>query len=121
MALADEVHRLQMREAWRADLALVGLVGAVGDEIDPELALRRLDRGINLAGRHMDTFGIELEVMDQRLHRALHLATPRRRDLVVFDDNRSLPLWLAQLGDALLHDAHRLAHLFHADTVAVVA
>ena len=27
----------------------------------------------------------------------------------------------AQLGDALLHDAHGLAHLFHADAVAVVA
>jgi hypothetical protein len=30
-------------EARRADLAAVGLVGAVGHEIDAELALRRFD------------------------------------------------------------------------------
>jgi hypothetical protein len=63
-----------MREAGRADLAAVGLVGAVGDEIDAELALRRLDGGIGLAGRHVEALGVELEVMDQRFHRALHLA-----------------------------------------------
>src|SRR5689334_13019583 len=50
MAAADEVHRLQMRKAGRADLALVGFVAAVGDQVDAELALRRLDRGIDLAG-----------------------------------------------------------------------
>src|SRR5207237_2873635 len=64
MAPADEVHRLQMRKTGRADLALVGLVAAVGDEIDTELALGRLDRGIDLAGRHVEALGIELEVMD---------------------------------------------------------
>ena len=45
----------------------------------------------------------------------------RRHDLVVVDHDRPLPFGLAQLGDALLHDADRLAHLFHADAVAVVA
>ena len=121
VAAADEVHRLQVREARRADLALVGLVGAVGDEIDAELALRRLDRGVNLAGRHVIALGVELEVMDQRLHRALHLAALRRHDLVVDDRHRPLPFRLAQLRDALLHDADRLPHLLHADAVAVVA
>src|SRR6202171_1420683 len=67
MALADEIHRLQMRKTWRADLAFVGLVGAVGDQVDAELALRRLDRSVDLAGRHMEALGIELAVMDQRL------------------------------------------------------
>ena len=71
---AHEIHRLQMREARRAELAAIGLVGAVGDEIDAELALRRLDRRIDFAGRHVVALGIELEVMDQRFHRALHLA-----------------------------------------------
>ena len=52
---AHEVHGLEMREARRADLAAVRLVGAVGDEIDAELALGRLDRGIDLAGRHVDS------------------------------------------------------------------
>src|SRR5262249_20622837 len=121
MAFADVVHRLQMRKARRADLALVRLVGAVGDEIDAKLTLGGFDRGIDLAGRHVNTFGVELEVMDQRFHRALHLAAARWRDLVVLDDNRPLPFGFAKLLDALLHDAHGLAHLFHADAVAIVA
>ena len=112
---------LQMREARRADLALVRLVAAVGDEIDAELALGRLDRGINLAGRHVIALGVELEVVDQRFHRALHLGALGRHDLVVVDRDRALPVRAAQFFDALLHDAHRLAHLFHADAVAVVA
>ncbi len=35
--------------------------------------------------------------------------------------DRPLPVGRAQLRDALLHDAHGLAHFFHADQVAVVA
>src|SRR6202165_5386901 len=38
VALADEIHRLQMRKTRRADLAFVGLVGAVGDQVDAQLA-----------------------------------------------------------------------------------
>src|ERR1700681_50240 len=110
MALADEIHRLQMRKARRADLALVGFVAAVGDQVDAELALRRLDRDVDFAGRHVDAFGVKLEVMDQRFHRALHLATARRRNLVVVDDDRPLPFRRAELLDALLHDPHRLPH-----------
>ena len=78
-----------MRKARRADLALIGLVAAVGDQIDAELALGRFDRGVDFAGRHLEAFGVELEVMDQRFHRALHLRAPRRRDLVVVDDDRT--------------------------------
>src|ERR1700753_972388 len=51
MTAADEVHGLQMRKTRRADLALVRLVGAVGDEVDAELALGRLDCGVDFAGR----------------------------------------------------------------------
>ena len=75
--------RLQEGEARRADLAAIRLVGAVGHEIDAELALGRLDRRVGLAGRHVVALGVELEVMDQRFHRPLHLAARRRRDLVV--------------------------------------
>src|SRR5436190_22934278 len=91
MALADEVHRLQMRKARRADLAFVGLVAAVSDQIDAELAFRRLHRGVDLAGWDVETFGVKLEVMDERFHRTLHLAPARREDLVVLDRDRSLP------------------------------
>src|SRR5215469_11474849 len=98
-----------MGEAWSADLALVRLVGAVRDQIDAELAFGRLDRGIDLARWHVEPFGVELEVMDQRLHRALHLAAARRHDLVVLIHDGPLPVRTPQLVDALLHDADRLA------------
>src|SRR5258706_10837167 len=92
VALADQIHRLQMRKAGRADLASVGLVGAVGDQIHAELALRRLDRSVDFAGRHMEALRVKLEMMDQRLHRALHLAPARREDLVVLDRDGSLAI-----------------------------
>ena len=110
-----------MREARRAELAAVGLVGAVGDQIDAELALRRLDGGVNLAGRHVVAFGVELEVVDQRFHRALHRAALRRHDLAVDDWTPGRLVLAEQPVDALAHDLGRLAHLFHADQVAVVA
>ncbi len=100
-----------------ADLAAIGPVGAVGDEIDAELALRRLDRGVGLAGRHVIALGIELEVVDQRFHRLLHLGARRRRHLAVVDLDRPRRHLLERLPD----DAHRLAHLLHAHEVAVVA
>ncbi len=73
----------QMRETRRADFAPMRLVGAVGNQIDAELALGRFDGRIGLAGRHVIAFGIELEVMDQRFHRMLHLAAAGRRHLVI--------------------------------------
>src|SRR5687767_356750 len=45
------VERGEVREAGGADLEPVGFVGAVGHEIDAELALGRLDRRIDLAFR----------------------------------------------------------------------
>ncbi len=67
----------------------------------------------------MEALGVELEVVDQRFHRLLHRGPAGRRDLAVGGQHRARRL--AQLVDALLHDAERLAHLFHADEVAVVA
>ena len=106
-------------EARRADLAAVGLVGAVGDQIDAELALGRLDRGVGLAGRHVVALGVELEVMDQRFHRALHLAARRRRDLA---GRRPCTGPARHLRQALAHDLQRSARISsHAHEVAVVA
>src|SRR5277367_3132971 len=73
---AQKIHRLKMREAGRAKFDAVGLVRAVGYQINAELALGRLDRRIDLACRDLVALGIELEVMDQRLHRPLHLGPP---------------------------------------------
>src|SRR2546430_2025075 len=61
VAAAEEIHGREMSEAGRADLALVGLVGAVGDKIDAELALGRLDGGVDFARRHVKALGVELE------------------------------------------------------------
>ena len=118
---AQVVHGLEMREARGADLAAVRLVGAVGDEIDAELALRSLDGGINLALGHMEALGVELEVMDERFHRPLHVTALGRDDLAVRGIDRALPFRGAKLLEALLHDARGLPHLLHADAVAVVA
>src|SRR5262249_41901654 len=119
MAAAQEVHGLKMHEARRPDLATIGPVRSVGHEIDAELTLGRLDRGINLALRHVIAFGIELEMMDQSFHRALHHRALRWHHLVVLHRDRS------KLGGqsfaTLLHDAYRLTHLLHADEIAVVA
>jgi len=120
VAAAQKIHRLQMRKRGRADLAFIGLVRAVGDQIDAELALGGFHRRIDLPGRHAKAFCVEFEVMDQRFHRALHLAAARGEDLVVLHRDRTLPIWSAELRDALSHDAHRLTHLFHADQIAVV-
>src|SRR5690606_35900666 len=60
VAAHDLVHRGQVRETRRAQLHAEGLVGAVGHQIAAELALRRLDRGVGLAGRHAIAFAEEL-------------------------------------------------------------
>ena len=54
-----------MREAGRAYLAPVRPVGAVGDEVDAELPLGRLDRGVRLARRRADSLRVHLEEQTQ--------------------------------------------------------
>mmetsp|Transcript_18312 Transcript_18312/g.29274 ORF Transcript_18312/g.29274 Transcript_18312/m.29274 type:complete len:384 (-) Transcript_18312:3287-4438(-) len=107
-----------MREAGGADFAAVGFVGPVRHQIDAELALGGLDRDIDLARRHMEPFGIKLEVVDQALHRRLHVRARGRRDLA---PGQNVTRTVAQLGNGLFDNAHRLAHLFHAAEVAVIA
>src|SRR5579872_515182 len=119
VAAVHPIHGRQMRVARRAHLAAVWLVGPVGDQIDAELALRRLDVGVDLAGRRPEALRVELEVVDHRLHRPLHLGAAGRNDLVVLDHHR--PLGLTQQSDALEHELDRLAHLLDAAEVAVVA
>src|SRR5260370_3337779 len=115
------MHRLQVRERGGSDLTLVRSVGAVGDEVAPKLALRRRDRRIYPPSRHTEAFGVELKMMDERLHGALHDFAPGRHDLVVRDAHRALPFGQPQLLQALLHDANRLPHLLHADAISVIA
>ena len=120
MAAAHEIHRLQMRKARRLDPATIGLVGPVRDQIHAKFTLGCFDSGINLARRHLVSLGIELEMMDQCFHRALHLAALRRHDLAVFRGNSALPCRFTQLRQALAHDFDRLPHLFHANAITVI-
>src|SRR3954470_2171693 len=59
-------------------------------------------------------------MLDHCLHRPFHLATAGRHDLVIHEHDRPLSVGAAELLDALFHDAHRLAHFFHAYQVAIV-
>src|SRR5262249_6665841 len=63
MPAAQEIHRLQMGERRRPDLALVGPVGAVRDQVDAKFTLGRLDRSVDLAGGHVMALAIELEMV----------------------------------------------------------
>jgi hypothetical protein len=90
-----------MREAGRPQLAAIGLVGAVRHQIDAELALGRLDGGIDLALRHAVALGVELEMVDQRFHRALHGAALGGHHLAVGRRDRAVLLLAQQPIDAL--------------------
>ena len=59
-------------------------------------------------------------MVDERLHRALHLGAGRGRHLALAGRDRPLPARLQQLPHALLHDVGGLAHLLHADHLAIV-
>src|SRR4029077_10213876 len=80
---AEKIHRGKVREAGRPDLAAIGPVGAIRNKIDAELSLWRLDRTIDFAGWHMESFGVKLEEMDQRFHRTLHFGAGRRHDFAI--------------------------------------
>ena len=68
----------------------------------------------------MVPFGIELEMLDDCLHRTLHFATSWWKNLVVLRGDGTLSLGGSKLFDALSHNAYRLAHLLHAHEVAIV-
>ncbi len=61
----------------------------------------RLDRVVDLARRHAEALGDELEVVDQRLHRGRQLVARRQRDLAVLGDVRALGQAVERLLDDL--------------------
>src|SRR3546814_7638162 len=83
MRISDWSSDVCSSDLGRPDLAAIGFVGAVRHQIDAEFALGAFGRDVNLSGWHVEAFGIELEVMDQRFHRLLHLAALGRHDLAV--------------------------------------
>ena len=81
-------RRLRGDERRRAELDAPRLRPAVGDDVAAELAARRLDRHVDLALRHAEALGDDLEVVDQRLHRGVQLLARRQHDLAVVRDPR---------------------------------
>ena len=116
VALAHEVQRLQVRKARGLDLATVRLVAAVRDEVHAELPLGRLHAGVGLALRHVVALREELEVVDEALHRLLHVGARGRRYLAVVRLDRARRHVL----EALRDDAQRLPELLGAAQVTVV-
>ena len=85
-ALAHRGQRLQVVEARVAHVHARGLGRTVGEDETAQLAARRLDRRVDLARRHAEALGHQLEVVDQRLHRRRQLVPRRQRDLAVVGD-----------------------------------
>ena len=69
--LADVVDGREVSEPGRLDLAPVRPARAVGHQVDAELALGRLDRRVCSARRYREALRVQLEMVDQRLHRRL--------------------------------------------------
>ncbi len=134
-ALAHHGRRLEVGEGRVAEVGAERAGAAVGDDVGTELAARRLDRDVGLAGGDPEALGDQLEVVDQGLHRLAHdvldvveavahavaadgqLARPG--DLLVADHHRRA-LEAGQAVDGLLDDAQGLPHLVEADAEAAV-
>mmetsp|Transcript_4758 Transcript_4758/g.11747 ORF Transcript_4758/g.11747 Transcript_4758/m.11747 type:complete len:443 (+) Transcript_4758:85-1413(+) len=112
-----KIESAQVHETRRANSAPVRTVRAIRHQVHAKLALWRLHRRVRLAWRHVESLGVQLEVVDQALHRVLHLRARRRRHLAVV----RLDHPLGHLVQALHDDSDALPHLLHADEVAVVA
>ena len=78
-----------------------------------------LDRRIRFSGRNVNTFGKELEMVNQFFHVLLHCNPRRRRNLMVIDYHRSRIL--AQPLNALLDDAVGLAKFLNSYQIPVIA
>ena len=101
--LSTLVHRRQVRETGRANFYPVGFVGAVGNHVHAKLALGGLDRGVNLTCGNMEAFGVKLEVVDQALHRGLHVAALRSYGTVCCGHRPGARHWTNQSGNLFLH------------------
>src|SRR5215467_1621606 len=92
MPAAQEIHRLQAGERRRPDLAPVGPVGAVRHQVEAKLALGRPGRCVDHAGGMM-VLAVELEMVNGRFHRALHLGAQRLDTSTVSFGARSPPIF----------------------------
>ena len=106
-----------MGEPRGANLAPVGPLTAVADDVHAHLALGRLDGGICLAGRDAVALGVEQEVVDKGFHVFFHGSPGWGGDLIVLNAHGARRHFV----QALVNDAQALTELLHAAQVAVVA
>src|SRR5690242_21840414 len=117
MALGHHIDCLQERESGRTDLAAVWTIGSICNEVDTEFALWAFHHRVGSARRHMIALSEQLEVVDQRFHRPLHLRSVWRAELVVLHLHRPR----SHLVQALAYDLHALAHFGETHEIAVIA
>src|SRR5262249_49788099 len=106
MALGHHIDCLQERKSSRTDLAAIRTVGSICNEIDAKFALRAFHHSVGGTWRHVIALSKELEVMDQRFHRALHFRPVRRSEFVVLHLHRTR----LHSAKALPDDLYALAH-----------
>ena len=104
---------LQIAETRRAHVNAIRLGGAVADHVVADLAARRFDHLVDLAGGHAEAFGHDLEMIDQRFHLRLHLFARRQNHLRRF----SLPSAAGHSGECLFDDFAAFPQLFHAHAI----
>ncbi len=107
-------QRRKIHETWSAEMNARRLRASCRFNVNTEFALRSFNRVIDFAGRNVDAFGHQQEVMNQRVHVRLHRFPIREHNFrrVGFDRPRF------QARQRLLNDLVRLAHLAHAHQVA---
>src|SRR3954454_18517772 len=115
---ADGHHRqrLEVDERWGTNVAAVGLAGAIADDVEADLALRRLDAGVDLTDRRLEALADELEVVDQSLHARRQLGARWQSVLAIIRHDRPR----RQAVERLARDLVTLVHLRDADEVAIV-
>src|SRR5690242_15751467 len=117
MALGHHIDCLEERETGRAYLTAIRTIGSICNQIDTEFAFGTLHNRVGSTGRHMIAFSEELEVMDQRFHRPLHLRSMWRAELAILHLYRTRP----HLVQALADNLHTLTHFGEPHEIAVVA
>ena len=110
-------QHLEVDKARRTDTHSIRSRRSVGDYVDTKLAAWAFDRCIAFTHRHLEAFGEDLEVVDERFHRLIDSGPRRWRDLLVLNS----VVAIGHLLDALAHDLYRLFDLGQANCEAIEA
>src|SRR4029077_10331675 len=106
-ALHQFPQRLKIAKRRRPDLHPIRLVGAIRNQVEPQLASWAFDKGVHIADRALEALADEAEMVDDGLHALAQLRPGWQGDLAVGADPRSA----RQVVDRLLQNSQALAHL----------